>query len=86
MREIINPIVTSGPLQIKVVSSRGSFSSIGKVKSASNDGCGGTADSVMFRNQSCPHCPFPFLQPSRPIKAHIQLYPHARPHPSDEYK
>ncbi|VUZ56006.1 unnamed protein product [Hymenolepis diminuta] len=47
-----------------------------------NDSCRGTADSVMFGNQSYPHCPFLFVQPFRPIKAHIQLCSHARPHPN----
>ncbi|VUZ57155.1 unnamed protein product [Hymenolepis diminuta] len=32
-------------------------------------------------NQSCLHWPLLFLQSSRPIKARIQLYPYACPHP-----
>ncbi|VUZ56660.1 unnamed protein product [Hymenolepis diminuta] len=32
-------------------------------------------------SQSCLHWPFLFLKSSRPIKARIQLYPHACPHP-----
>ncbi|KAM3180139.1 hypothetical protein ACTXT7_016890 [Hymenolepis weldensis] len=36
----------------------------------SDDSCRGTADSEMFRNQSCPRYPFIFLQPSSPIEAH----------------
>ncbi|VUZ49409.1 unnamed protein product [Hymenolepis diminuta] len=32
-------------------------------------------------NQSCLHRPFIFLQSSRPIKAPIQPYPYACPHP-----
>ncbi|VUZ48357.1 unnamed protein product, partial [Hymenolepis diminuta] len=32
-------------------------------------------------NQSCLHRPFLFLQSSRPIKARIQPYPYACPHP-----
>ncbi|VUZ45552.1 unnamed protein product [Hymenolepis diminuta] len=67
------------------VSTSGLFLSIGKAKCTSGDSCRGTADSATFRNQSCPHYPFLFLQPSRPIKAHMQLSSHAR-HPSDEYR
>ncbi|VUZ49043.1 unnamed protein product, partial [Hymenolepis diminuta] len=32
-------------------------------------------------NQPCLHRPFLFLQSSRPIKARIQPYPYACPHP-----
>ncbi|VUZ50552.1 unnamed protein product, partial [Hymenolepis diminuta] len=45
------------------VSSSGPSSSIRKAKHTSDDGFRGTADSAMFRNQSCPHYPFLFLQP-----------------------
>ncbi|VUZ40343.1 unnamed protein product, partial [Hymenolepis diminuta] len=59
------------------VSLSGSSSLIGKVKCTSDDSCRDTADSAKFENQSCPHCPFLFLQPYRPIKVHIQLCPRA---------
>ncbi|KAM3177929.1 hypothetical protein ACTXT7_003571 [Hymenolepis weldensis] len=55
-------------------------------KCTSDDSCRGTADSTLFHDQCCPHCPFLFLQSSRPVKARTQSCPHARPHPSDEYK
>ncbi|VUZ39758.1 unnamed protein product [Hymenolepis diminuta] len=55
-------------------------------KCTSDDSCGGTADSAMFQNQFCSHCPFLFLQPSRPLKVHIQLCLHALPHSNGEHK
>ncbi|VUZ44898.1 unnamed protein product [Hymenolepis diminuta] len=82
MCEIANLIVTPGSLRINIVlPSSGLFLSIAKAKFTSDDSCRCTADSAMLRNQSRPHCPFPFLQPSRIIKVRIQLCPHPRPHP-----
>ncbi|VUZ54545.1 unnamed protein product [Hymenolepis diminuta] len=51
----------------------GSSSSIGKAKCISDGNCRAIGDSAMFVNQFYPHCPFLFLQPSRPIKSHTQL-------------
>ncbi|KAM3175334.1 hypothetical protein ACTXT7_008729 [Hymenolepis weldensis] len=47
-----------------------------------DDSFRGTADSAMFRDQSCPHCPFLSLQSPRQIKAHMQLCPHSHLHSS----
>ncbi|VUZ52268.1 unnamed protein product, partial [Hymenolepis diminuta] len=61
------------------VSPTGLFSSIGKGKHTSDDSSRHRLVGPAI-NQSCLHCPFLFLQSSRPIKARIQLYPYTCPH------
>ncbi|VUZ48032.1 unnamed protein product [Hymenolepis diminuta] len=82
MCEIVN-IVTPGSLQINMVCPQVAHPHRSEklTKCTSDDSCRGTADSATLENQFCPHHPFLFLQPSPPIKAHIQLCPYA---PSSE--
>ncbi|KAM3182130.1 hypothetical protein ACTXT7_013031 [Hymenolepis weldensis] len=88
MCEIFNLIVTPDFLPIIIVYPQVAHlhQSEKLTKCTSDDSCRGAADPALFQNQCCPHCPFLFQQSSLPIKARTQSCPHARPHPSDEYK
>ncbi|KAM3177362.1 hypothetical protein ACTXT7_004682 [Hymenolepis weldensis] len=71
MWEIVNFIVTPSSLPINIACPQATqpYRSEKLTKCTSDDSCRGTADSALFQNQSCPHYPFLFLQPPRPIKA-----------------
>ncbi|KAM3174988.1 hypothetical protein ACTXT7_009436 [Hymenolepis weldensis] len=77
MCEIVNLILTPGSLRINIVCPQVAHPHRSEklTKYTSGDSCRGTAHSAMFRNQSRPHYPFLFLQPSRPIKAHTIMSP-----------
>ncbi|KAM3180382.1 hypothetical protein ACTXT7_016394 [Hymenolepis weldensis] len=70
MCEIANLIVTPSSLSINMVCPQVAHPHRSEklTKCTSDDSCRGTADSALFQNQCCPHCPFLFLQPSRPVK------------------
>ncbi|KAM3185214.1 hypothetical protein ACTXT7_006798 [Hymenolepis weldensis] len=82
MCEVVNLIVAPGSLRLNIVCPQVAhpYRSEKLTKCTSDNSCRGTADSEIFRNQSRPHYPFLFLQPSRLLKAHIQLCPRAPPH------
>ncbi|KAM3184348.1 hypothetical protein ACTXT7_008532 [Hymenolepis weldensis] len=85
--EIVNLIVTPGSLRINIVCPQ--------VAHSYRPGQLSVPQMIVAVAQLTRRCfgtgplhtiPSFFLKPSLPIKAHMQLCPHARPHPSDEYK
>ncbi|KAM3171265.1 hypothetical protein ACTXT7_016969, partial [Hymenolepis weldensis] len=88
MCEIVNLIVTPDSLPINIVCPQVTYPHLSEklTKCTTDDSCRGTADSASFQNQCCPHCPFLFLQPSRPDSEKQKLTVDGPVDVSDLYK